>query len=218
MAPAQVAPAWLLGRPAVNAAIVGATKLGHLDDAVASVDVTLAVEEIARLEAPYRPTPSSATPDHGYSRPLIDLERALRKRLVVVEIEVMAEAIIGIEQGISIQAASDRTGLTAHTLRYYERIGLIHEVRRGTDGRRRYSPDDLAWLEFLTKLRKTGMPIRDMCRYAELRRTGDHTAAARKAMLEEHRVRVAARIAELQQDLKVLDYKIDNYAKAMETL
>jgi DNA-binding transcriptional MerR regulator len=139
-----------------------------------------------------------------------------------VEIEVMtantaetnsAAAITGNTRGITIQEAADRTGLTAHTLRYYERIGLIHEVRRGTDGRRRYSPDDLNWLGFLTKLRTTGMPIRDMCRYAELLREGDHTVGARKEMLEAHRVRVAARIAELQQDLKVLDYKIDNYAK-----
>jgi 1-deoxyxylulose-5-phosphate synthase len=55
--PAQVALAWLLGRPAVSAPIVGATKLGHLDDAVAAVDLTLTAEEVARLEAPYRPHP-----------------------------------------------------------------------------------------------------------------------------------------------------------------
>jgi aryl-alcohol dehydrogenase-like predicted oxidoreductase len=55
--PAQVALAWLLGRPAVSAPIVGATKLGHLDDAVAAVDLSLSQEEVARLEAPYRPHP-----------------------------------------------------------------------------------------------------------------------------------------------------------------
>ena len=118
-------------------------------------------------------------------------------------------------QGITIQQAAARTGLSPHTLRYYERIGLIPEVRRGTDGHRRYDPDDVAWLEFLTRLRSTGMPIRDMCSYAELRRAGDQTAAARKQLLEEHRARVAERIAGLQQDLKVLDYKIDNYTKLM---
>jgi aryl-alcohol dehydrogenase-like predicted oxidoreductase len=53
--PAQVALAWLLGRPGVVAPIVGATKLGHLEDAVAAVDVTLTDEEVRRLEAPYRP-------------------------------------------------------------------------------------------------------------------------------------------------------------------
>jgi DNA-binding transcriptional MerR regulator len=119
-------------------------------------------------------------------------------------------------QGISIQQASDRTGLTAHTLRYYERIGLIHEVHRGGDGRRRYNDEDLAWLEFLTKLRRTGMPIRDMCRYVELVRDGDSTVEERREMLVAHRVRVAGRIADLEQDLKVLDYKIDNYARMLE--
>jgi DNA-binding transcriptional MerR regulator len=154
---------------------------------------------------------------------MFDLERTQSRKLAVVEIEVMKEtntaaAITGSTRGITIQEAADRTGLTAHTLRYYERIGLIHEVRRGTDGRRRYSQDDLTWVGFLTKLRTTGMPIRDMCRYAELLRQGDHTVEARKEMLEAHRVRVAARIAELQQDLKVLDYKIDNYAKVVEAM
>jgi DNA-binding transcriptional MerR regulator len=119
------------------------------------------------------------------------------------------------EQGIAIQEAAARTGLSAHTLRYYERIGLIDEIRRGSDGRRRYDADDLAWLEFLTRLRATGMPVRDMCRYAELCREGDHTSAARKELLEVHRARVSDRIAALQEDLKILDYKIDNYARLM---
>jgi DNA-binding transcriptional MerR regulator len=130
-----------------------------------------------------------------------------------LEIEAMVRTVT--TQDMTIQQAAARTGLTAHTLRYYERIGLIHEVRRGTDGRRRYDADDLGWLEFLTRLRSTGMPIRDMCTYAELRRAGDQTAAARKELLEAHRARVADRISGLEQDLKVLDYKIDNYTKLM---
>jgi DNA-binding transcriptional MerR regulator len=74
------------------------------------------------------------------------------------------------EPGITIQEAAQRSGLTAHTLRYYERIGLIHEVGRDVSGHRSYAEQDLEWLAFLTKLRTTGMPIADMCRYAELRR------------------------------------------------
>ncbi|MER7502754.1 MerR family transcriptional regulator [Nonomuraea pusilla] len=112
---------------------------------------------------------------------------------------------------MTIQEAAERSGLSAHTLRYYERIGLIHSVRRDGSGHRDYVERDLEWLDFLTKLRTTGMPIAEMCRYAELRRMGDHTAAERRAMLEAHRDRVRCRIAELQQDLKVLDYKIDIY-------
>jgi DNA-binding transcriptional MerR regulator len=121
-----------------------------------------------------------------------------------------------VPQGVTIQEAAARTGLTAHTLRYYERIGLVPAVRRGTDGHRRYDDDDLAWLGFVSRLRSTGMPIRDMCRFGELCRAGDQTAGARKELLEAHRARVAGRIAALQQDLKLLDYKIDNYARLMD--
>ncbi|MGJ6960414.1 MerR family transcriptional regulator [Streptosporangium sp. G11] len=113
--------------------------------------------------------------------------------------------------GITIQEASRKSGLSAHTLRYYERIGLIHEVDRSTNGHRAYTEPDLDWLGFLTKLRSTGMPIADMCRYAELRRQGPETFAERRKILEAHRERVTARIARLTEDLGVLHRKIDFY-------
>ncbi|MFB4276959.1 MULTISPECIES: MerR family transcriptional regulator [unclassified Nonomuraea] len=112
---------------------------------------------------------------------------------------------------MTIQEAAQRSGLSAHTLRYYERIGLIHSVGRNSSGHRDYAESDLRWLDFLTKLRTTGMPIADMCRYAELRRKGEETSDERREMLELHRERVRSRIAELTQDLKVLDTKIDSY-------
>lgn len=112
---------------------------------------------------------------------------------------------------MTIQEAAQRTGLSAHTLRYYERIGLIHSVGRNGSGHRDYAESDLTWVEFLTKLRTTGMPIADMCRYAELARKGPGTANERRRMLETHRRRVKARIAELSQDLAALDYKINLY-------
>ncbi|SDK32125.1 MerR family transcriptional regulator [Nonomuraea jiangxiensis] len=112
---------------------------------------------------------------------------------------------------MTIQEAAQRSGLTAYTLRYYERIGLIRPVGRDGNGHRDYSEQDLVWLEFLTKLRTTGMPIADMCRYAELMRGGSGTAGERLEMLEEHRERVRSRIAELAQDLKALDHKIDSF-------
>ncbi|MEV1171315.1 MerR family transcriptional regulator [Nonomuraea sp. NPDC049784] len=112
---------------------------------------------------------------------------------------------------MTIQEAAQRSGLSAHTLRYYERIGLIHSVGRDHSGHRDYAEQDLQWLEFLTKLRTTGMSIADMCRYAELRRMGEHTADERRELLELHREGVRSRIAELTQDLKVLDDKIDRY-------
>ncbi|RBQ17557.1 MerR family transcriptional regulator [Spongiactinospora rosea] len=115
------------------------------------------------------------------------------------------------ETGLGIQGAAERSGLSAHTLRYYERIGLIHEVHRDITGHRVYSDADLGWLDFLTKLRETGMPIAEMCRYAELMREGPSTVRARRLMLEEHRERVLARISQLNDDLKTVDDKITTY-------
>ncbi|NIH82527.1 MerR family transcriptional regulator [Amycolatopsis viridis] len=111
----------------------------------------------------------------------------------------------------SIAEAARRSGLSIDTLRYYERIKLVAPPARDAAGRRVYSDDDLAWLEFLTKLRTTGMPIRMMREYAQLRQAGDAGVARRRAILVEQRHSVAGRIAELQACLDVLDYKIDNY-------
>jgi DNA-binding transcriptional MerR regulator len=112
---------------------------------------------------------------------------------------------------MTIAEAAQRSGLSAHTLRYYERIGLIHPVDRGSNGHRRYGRDDLEWLELLIKLRTTGMPIRQMVEYAELVRQGPRTAARRRAMLERHRAAIAERMAELEDTAAVLDRKIAMY-------
>ncbi|MEU2655840.1 MerR family transcriptional regulator [Streptomyces sp. NPDC007325] len=111
----------------------------------------------------------------------------------------------------TISEVAALTGLTAHTLRWYERIGLMPHVDRSHTGQRRFSERDLGWLEFVGKLRLTGMPVADMVRYAELVREGPHTHAERRALLEETRRDVLARIAELQDTLAVLDLKIDHY-------
>jgi DNA-binding transcriptional MerR regulator len=107
-----------------------------------------------------------------------------------------------------------RTGLTAHTLRWYERIGLMPHVDRSHTGQRRYSNRDLDWLDLVGKLRLTGMPVADMVRYAELVREGDHNFEERQRLLAAHREDVRQRIAELRDTLAVLDYKIDFYADA----
>lgn len=105
-------------------------------------------------------------------------------------------------------------GLTAHTLRWYERIGLMPHIDRSHTGQRRYRNRDLDWLAFVGKLRLTGMPVADMVRYAELVREGDHTFTERHELLERTRRDVRTRIAELQDTLAVLDYKINFYADA----
>ncbi|CAL9437654.1 MerR family transcriptional regulator [Streptomyces sp. enrichment culture] len=106
------------------------------------------------------------------------------------------------------------TGLTAHTLRWYERIGLMSGVDRSHTGQRRYRNRDLDWLDFVGKLRMTGMPVADMVRYAEMVREGESTYADRRELLESTRRDALTRIAELQDALAVLDRKIGFYTDA----
>jgi DNA-binding transcriptional MerR regulator len=112
------------------------------------------------------------------------------------------------QAGMSIGEAALRTGVSAHTLRYYEQAGLIAPVSRGGRGERRYAPDDLDWVRLLRRLRSTGMPIREVRRFAELRRQGDATRDERRALLEAHRASVAGRIAELERGLHEIDAKL----------
>jgi DNA-binding transcriptional MerR regulator len=119
---------------------------------------------------------------------------------------------------LSIAQAAEHSGLSIDTLRYYERIGLVDPPARDSGGRRTYSDEDLNWLVFLTKLRTTGMPIKMMREYAQLRHRGPMTAGAREQILREHRTSVRERITELQACLEVLDYKISNYASLEGTM
>ncbi|WP_237321304.1 MerR family transcriptional regulator [Streptomyces sp. JJ36] len=118
------------------------------------------------------------------------------------------------EDHYTISEVAACTGLSAHTLRWYERIGLMPHVDRSHTGQRRFTNRDLDWLNLVGKLRLTGMPVADMVRYAELVRAGRHTVAARRELLEETRRDVRRRIAELQETLAVLDYKISIYGEA----
>lgn len=118
----------------------------------------------------------------------------------------------------AIAEAAHRSGLSIDTLRYYERIQLIDPPARDSGGRRAYSDDDLVWLEFLTKLRMTGMPIRMMREYAKLRHQGMSSAGRRKAILVEQRTEVLSRIVELNSCLDVLNYKIANYEQCEQAV
>lgn len=112
----------------------------------------------------------------------------------------------------TISEVEARTGLTQHTLRWYERIGLMPHVDRSHSGQRRFTDQDLGWLAFVGKLRATGMSVADMVRYAELVREGEHTTEQRRELLERTREEVRARITELNDALGVLDFKIGMYA------
>jgi DNA-binding transcriptional MerR regulator len=122
----------------------------------------------------------------------------------------------GPRTGLSIAEAARRTGVSVHTLRYYERAGLIvTTVDRTAGGRRRYHQLDLDWIVICTRLRATGMPIRAIRRYAELVAAGPGNEKDRLALLEEHRAAVLVKLAEAEESLKLIDHKIDVYRGRM---
>jgi DNA-binding transcriptional MerR regulator len=116
----------------------------------------------------------------------------------------------------SIAAVAERTGVTAHTLRYYERIGLV-AVPRDEAGRRDYTEAELARITFITRLRLTAMPIRDIKAYFALVDAGPGNEDQRRALLERHRDRVKERIVDLEGALAVVEYKIAGYCGAAPT-
>src|SRR5688500_1132918 len=108
---------------------------------------------------------------------------------------------------LTIGDAARASGLSAHTLRYYERAGLMPPVDRESGGRRRYGEDDLAWIHVLNCLRATGMPIRRMREFAELVQAGDGTEGERLTLLEEHRDAVLADMEQLRTHLDFIEHK-----------
>jgi DNA-binding transcriptional MerR regulator len=112
---------------------------------------------------------------------------------------------------LSIADAAESSGLSAHTLRYYEREGLLEPVGRNGSGHRRYRQTDLELIAFLARLRATGMPIREVRRYAELMRAGEATNAERLALLEAHRETVLAGLEATTRNLELIDRKIRVY-------
>ena len=119
--------------------------------------------------------------------------------------------------GMTIAEAAERSGLTTHTLRYYERDGLmLVPVERSSTGHRRYTDQDLRWIEMVTRLRATGMPIRDVRRYADLVRAGAGNEQERLELLRDHRRAVLDQLAEVQDHLGAIDRKIGIYVDHLE--
>ena len=115
----------------------------------------------------------------------------------------------------SIGEFSRLTNLGIHTLRYYEHENLI-TPKRNSSNRRCYSDKDLAWIEFIKRLKDTGMPIKEIQRYAELRAEGDLTLNERMEMLTVHRESLNKQIKALQEHMAKLDDKIDFYRQEIE--
>ncbi len=130
----------------------------------------------------------------------------------MLEVKPRPEARSVPEAGVSIAEAAARTGVSVHTLRYYERAGLVvTPVDRTYGGRRRYHREDLKWITICTRLRATGMPIRIIRRYAQLVSAGPGNEPERLALLEAHRADVTAKLAQVQENLELIDHKIDVY-------
>ena len=109
----------------------------------------------------------------------------------------------------SIQDVSNKTGLSTHTLRYYEKEGLISGVERSQGGFRQYSEEDLERLGLIRCLKNTGMSIQEIARFVKLTHEGDHTLEERVELLREHRERVLERMAEMQEHLDKVTWKLN---------
>ena len=101
--------------------------------------------------------------------------------------------------------------LSADTLRYYERIGIIPGVNRNPNGIRNYNEHDCGWVSFAKCMRNAGLPVEVLIEYVTLFQQGDATAEARKEILIEQRDKLVERIAEMQETLERLNHKIENY-------
>lgn len=112
---------------------------------------------------------------------------------------------------MNIKEASKKTGVSADTIRYYERIGLIPSVNRNENGIRKFDEEDLRWIQFSRHMRHAGLSIEMLIDYLALFREGDHTVEARVELLKEQRVHLQNRIDMMQEALDRLDFKINNY-------
>ncbi|WP_026364560.1 MULTISPECIES: MerR family transcriptional regulator [Desulfovibrionaceae] len=112
---------------------------------------------------------------------------------------------------MNMKSFSQATNLSAHTIRYYEKIGLLKNIERNSSEHRIFSKHDLVWMEFITRLKDTGMPLKQILIYAELRDQGEHTATQRMELLKEHAHALEERLAQEAQHLSKLKEKIAYY-------
>ena len=115
----------------------------------------------------------------------------------------------------SIQDVSNKTGLSTHTLRYYEKEGLISGVERSQGGFRQYTDEDLERLGLIRCLKNTGMSIQEIARFVQLTHEGDHTLEERVELLREHRERVLERMAEMQEHLDKVTWKLNFFTEKL---
>lgn len=114
---------------------------------------------------------------------------------------------------MNVKQFSARVGLTAHAVRYYDSLGLLGSVERNGAGHRIFAEKDIEWMAFVHRLKATGMPLKQILVFAELRQRGEETVPQRKRILEAHAAYLEAQIAEQREHLKRLEEKIDHYRR-----
>jgi len=115
----------------------------------------------------------------------------------------------------SIQDVSKKTGLSAHTLRYYEKEGLLSPVKRTQGGIRQYRDEDLEALGMICCLKNTGMSLQEISRFIQLARQGDQTLKERVELLREHRESVIQRMNEMQKYMDKVTWKLNFYSEKL---
>lgn len=111
----------------------------------------------------------------------------------------------------TINEVASKFGLSAHTLRYYDKEGLLPFVARNKSGNRIFTDADLDWIKLICCLRDTGMPIKEIKTYSDLWLVGSRTSEDRKSMLLEHRKEIVHQMKQLKQNLQLIDTKIEFY-------
>jgi DNA-binding transcriptional MerR regulator len=114
-----------------------------------------------------------------------------------------------------IQEAAEKSGLSCHTLRYYEKQGLIYPIPRDTSGHRLYRERDIRWLYFVQCLKSTKMPLKDIRAYAMRLNGSDHQAEYLLHILTQHKTRLKQQKANIDECLEHVDWKINHYTELL---
>ncbi|WP_064603694.1 MerR family transcriptional regulator [Photobacterium sp. J15] len=118
---------------------------------------------------------------------------------------------------MNIKRFSELVGVSAYTLRYYEKVGLLRNIKRDASGHRFYTQSDIEWVRFIVRLKDTGMELEGIKQYADLREVGDGTLQQRKQLLEQHRSKLKSDIEFQLAHLKALDGKIAFYEEKISS-
>lgn len=116
----------------------------------------------------------------------------------------------------TIAKAAKKTGISAHTLRFYDKEGLLPFVKRNANGNREFTEEDFEWLSFILCLKNTGMPIKNIKNYIKLSLGGDSTLEKRLQVFRQQKIAVEKKAAELEEYKKKIDYKIWYYETAVK--